>query len=61
MINNEYFEQYLQTILTLEKKIEKEMQKISLIDQKNLILFTELKQTSLNHQKKIKAMLSIVK
>ncbi len=61
MITNEYFEQYLQTILTLEKQIEKEMQQISLFDKKNLKLFIELKQTSLNHQKKINEMLDIVK
>ncbi len=61
MITNEYFEQYLQTILTLEKQIEKEMQQISLFDKKNLKLFIELKQTSLNHQKKITEMLDIVK
>ncbi|NGX49378.1 MAG: hypothetical protein K940chlam5_00976 [Candidatus Anoxychlamydiales bacterium] len=61
MITNEYFEQYLQTILTLEKQIEIEMQKISLLDKENLKLFIELKQTSLNHQKKINEMLDIVK
>lgn len=61
MITNEYFEQYLQTILTLEKQIEEEMEKISLFDKKNLKLFIELKQTSLNHQKKINEMIDIVK
>ncbi len=61
MISNEYFLQYLETISTLEKTIQKEINKYLQPHDRQKNLYLELKKISKDHQNKINEMIKIFK